>query len=317
MEESSQSNGIWKVLVGILVVVSGILGYLLFDAKSANKNQVQVINQKVEELASARVRLDSISSQLDAKIAQIKVLGGNVESLEAAKRQLEADKVQLKQVNAFSKKQYDVKITDFVALLAAKDAELIQLKRENGELVAKNKDLFSQNSTLSTENVGLQTAKQNLTDSVDNYYRRNRELTAKVTRASALQAQFVQAIAVSDKNKERDGGVYRASKVDKIKVIFQLQPNPIAKQDTKIIYMRVYDPDGSVLYDSGVGSGNFDLFGKETTYTAKKDIQFQNNGQGVEIIYGRGSAIQYREGHYKIELFSEGFKIGDGSFDVK
>lgn len=317
MEESTQNNGIWKVAVGVLAVISGILGYLLFDANSKNKNQEQVINQKVEELASARVRLDSIGSQLDAKIAQIKVLGGNIESLEAAKKQLEADKLQLKKVNAFSKKQYDVKIADFVTLLAAKDAELVQLKRENVELVAKNKDLFSQNSTLTNENMGLKSEKQNLTDSVDNYYRRNRELTAKVTRASALQAQFVQAIALSDKGKERDGGVYRASKVDKIKVIFQLQPNPIAKQDTKTIYMRVFDPDGAVLYDSGVGSGNFDMFGKESTYTVKKDIQFQNNGQGVEIIYGRGSAIQYREGHYKIELFSEGFKIGEGSFDIK
>ena len=317
MEESTQSNGIWKVLVAVLAITSGILGYLLMDSKTAIKNQTEVINQKVEELASARVRLDSIGSQLDAKIAQIKVLGGNVESLEAAKRQLESDKIALKKVNSFSKQQYDVKIADFVTLLAAKDAELGQLKKENVVLVAKNKDLFSQNGTLTNENMGLKVSKQNLADSVDDAYRRNRELTAKVTRASALQAQFVQALALSDKGKERDGGVYRASKVDKIKVIFQLQPNPIAKQDVKTIFMRVMDPDGAVLYDSAVGSGNFDMFGKESTYTAKTDVQFVNTGQGVEIIYGRGSAIQYREGHYKIELYSEGFKIGDGNFDIK
>ena len=317
MEESTQRNGIWKAGVAVLAVLVGILGYLLNDAKSINKNKDQVINQKVEELASARVRLDSVGSQLDAKIAQIKALGGNIESLEAAKKQLESDKVQLRKVNSFSKQQYDVKIADFVTLLAAKDAELVQLKRENTTLVAKNKDLFTQNSTLTSENMGLKTDKQSLADSVDNAYRRNRELTAKVTRASALQAQFVQAMALSDKNKERDGGVYRASKVDKMKVIFQLQPNPIAKQDIKIIFMRVLDPDGAILYDSAVGSGNFDLFGKESTYTVKKDVQFQNNGQGVEIIYGRGTAIQYREGHYKIELYAEGFKIGEGSFDIK
>ncbi len=317
MEESTQNNGIWKVLVAVLAITSGILGYLLYNSKTAIKNQTEVINQKVEELASARVRLDSIGSQLDAKIAQIKVLGGNVESLEAAKKQLESDKIQLKKVSSFSKQKYDVKIADFVTLLAAKDAELGQLKKENVELVAKNKDLFSQNGTLTNENMGLKTSKQQLADSVDDAYRRNRELIAKVTRASALQAQFVQALALSDKNKERDGGVYRASKVDKIKVVFQLQANPIAKQDVKTIFMRVLDPDGAVLYDSGVGSGNFDMFGKESTYTAKTDVQFVNTGQGVEIIYGRGSAIQYREGHYKIELYAEGFKIGEGSFDIK
>ena len=167
MEESTQSNGIWKVLVAVLAITSGILGYLLFDSKTAIKNQTEVINQKVEELASARVRLDSIGSQLDAKIAQIKVLGGNVESLEAAKRQLESDKVQLKKVNSFSKQKYDVKIADFVTLLAAKDAELGQLKKENVALVAKNKDLFSQNGTLTNENMGLKVSKQNLADSVE------------------------------------------------------------------------------------------------------------------------------------------------------
>jgi hypothetical protein len=317
MEETRQTNGIWKAGTALLALVAGILGYLLFNANTIKQNQEQVINQKVDELASTRIRLDSIGSQLDAKIAEIKSLGGQVEELEAAKAQLEADKNQLKKVNSYSKKGYETKIGDYVTLLAAKDAEIVQLKRENGILVEQNKDLYSKNTTLSTENTTLKTVKQGLTDSVDNYYRRNRELTAKVTRASALQAQFVQAIAISDRNKERDGGLYRASKVDKVKIIFQLQPNPIAKQDTKTIYARVLDPDGAVLYDSNVGSGNFDLFGKESTYTVKKDVHFQNNGQGVEIIYGRGAGIQYRAGRYGIELYAEGFKIGEGNFDIK
>jgi hypothetical protein len=75
MEETTQSNGIWKVLVAVLAITSGILGYLLFDSKSKVKAQDEVINQKVEELASARVRLDSIGSQLDAKIAQCRIVG--------------------------------------------------------------------------------------------------------------------------------------------------------------------------------------------------------------------------------------------------
>ena len=55
MEESTQKNAIWKVLVAILAVVAGLLGYMLNDAKTKNKDQDQIINQKVEELASARV----------------------------------------------------------------------------------------------------------------------------------------------------------------------------------------------------------------------------------------------------------------------
>ncbi|WP_044173348.1 hypothetical protein [Flectobacillus major] len=317
MEGTQQNSGLWKAGTAFFAILAGFLGYLLFEAKGVKQQQDDIIHKRVAELSSARISLDSIGSQLDAKIAEIKSLGGRVEELEAAKKQLEADVEELVSTSALSKQQYDSKIADYVSLLNTKDAELNRLKKENGVLVEKNKTLVSQNTNLSSENIDLKTQKQNLSDSVDNVSRRNRELTAKVTRASALQAQFVQALAISDRGKERDGGVYRASKVDKIKVIFSLLPNAIAKQDNKTIYLRVLDPDGAVLYDTGVGSGTFDLFGKEANYTAKKEIFFQNNGQGVEIIYNRGNAIQYRSGHYKIELFAEGFAIGNGSFDIK
>lgn len=314
---NSSTNGIWKASTAVFALITGLLGYLLFDSKTKNESQEVQINQRVEELSTTRTSLDSISSQLDAKISEIQSLGGKVEELEAAKVQLLQDFAQLKKTNGFSKKAFDAKIAEYVNLLAAKDVELEQLKKENGILTEKNQTLTKENSTLNTQNKTLSSEKAGLADSVDNYNRRNRILAAQVTRASALHAQFVQALAISDRGKERDGGVYRASKLDKIKVVFQLSPNNIAKQDSKLIYLRLLDPDGATISDGALGSGTFTMFGKETTYTTKKEIQFTNTGQGVEMIYGRGGNIEYRAGHYAIELYSEGFKIGEGSFEVK
>jgi FtsZ-binding cell division protein ZapB len=314
---NSSTNGIWKASTAVFALITGLLGYLLFDSKTKNESQEVQINQRVEELSTTRTSLDSISSQLDAKITEIQSLGGKVEELEAAKAQLLQDFAQLKKTNGFSKKAFDAKIAEYVNLLAAKDVELEQLKKENGILTEKNQTLTKENSTLNTQNKTLSSEKAGLADSVDNYNRRNRILVAQVTRASALHAQFVQALAISDRGKERDGGVYRASKMDKIKVVFQLSPNNIAKQDSKLIYLRLLDPDGATISDGALGSGTFTMFGKETTYTTKKEIQFTNTGQGVEMIYGRGGNIEYRAGHYAIELYSEGFKIGEGSFEVK
>ncbi len=314
---NSSTNGIWKASTAVFALITGLLGYLLFDSKTKNESQEVQINQRVEELSTTRTSLDSISSQLDAKISEIQSLGGKVEELEAAKVQLLQDFAQLKKTNGFSKKAFDAKIAEYVNLLAAKDVELEQLKKENGILTEKNQTLTKENSSLNTQNKTLSSEKAGLADSVDNYNRRNRILAAQVTRASALHAQFVQALAISDRGKERDGGVYRASKLDKIKVVFQLSPNNIAKQDSKLIYLRLLDPDGATISDGALGSGTFTMFGKETTYTTKKEIQFTNTGQGVEMIYGRGGNIEYRAGHYAIELYSEGFKIGEGSFEVK
>lgn len=317
MEETRQRSGIWKGVTVFLTIIVGILAYLLFKANDFKKDQEEVIHKKVLALSSTSIRLDSIGIQLDAKIAQIKSLGGRVEELEGVKKQLETDRMLLRKANTLLMSQYDNKIREYVNILVTKDAEIVKLKKENSKLLDKNKNLTTENTSLTSANSILRTIKQGLSDSLDVYSKRNQELSAQVSLASALHAQSVKAIAISRKNKERESGVYRVSKVDKIKIVFQLQPNLIAKQDTKSVFVRVLDPDGAVMFDTNAGSGNFELAGKETTYTVKKDILYQNNGQAVEMIYARGGATKYRIGHYTVEVFCEGYKIGSGSFDVK
>ncbi len=317
MEETTKGSSIWKVVTGFLAIIVGILAYLLFDANNFKKNQDVIIHQKAKELSATSIRLDSIGIQLDAKIAQIKSLGGKVEDLEATKKQLENDRMLLRKANSVSVAHFESKIKDYVSLLAKKDTEIGKFKKENSKLAEKNRSLSGENALLFTENITLRIEKQGLSDSLEAYTKRNQALTAKVSLASALQAQSVKVIAISRKNKERDSGVYRVSKVDKIKIVFQLQPNLIAKQDVKSIYVRVLDPDGAVLYDSNAGSGNFELAGKQTSYTVKKDILYQNNGQGVELVYARGGMAKYRVGHYMTEVYCEGYKIGGGSFEIK
>jgi uncharacterized protein (UPF0335 family) len=275
MDVNKSNNSLWKAGTGAFAILSAILGYLLFEAKGISKDQNLIIDQRVAEISSARMSLDSIGMQMDAKIAEIKSLGGRVEELEAAKKQLEADVAGLKSAGELSKQQYDGKIAEYISLLNNKDAELNRLRKENGILAEKNRTLTSENTDLSTENVSLKGIKKSLSDSVENVSRKNSELSAKVSRASALQAQEVQVLAISDRGKERDGGTYRASKVSKIKVAFSLMPNPIAKQDEKAIYLRVLDPDGAVLFDTAAGSGSFNIFGKETNLQLKSQSSFK------------------------------------------
>ena len=63
------------------------------------------------------------------------------------------------------------------------------------------------------------------------------------------------------------------------------------------------------------GEGTFDYQHKEMIYTIKKQITYQGNGQMVDIIYKRGTP--FKKGKHLIELYSEGFKIGEGTFEVR
>ena len=92
-------------------------------------------------------------------------------------------------------------------------------------------------------------------------------------------------------------------------------PNPLTKKENKTIYMRMIDPTGNVVSDMATGSGAFSFGGKETIYTAKQTILYSNSGQTIEYIYNRGA--NYEKGAYKIELYADGFRIGQTSFNIK
>ncbi|TAG66333.1 MAG: hypothetical protein EAZ26_09775, partial [Runella slithyformis] len=153
-------------------------------------------------------------------------------------------------------------------------------------------------------------------DSVVSLSARNRELSEKVTIASALKAENVTANAISSRGKERDGGTYKAKRIDKIKIDFNLAPNPISKNGSREVYLRMLDPEGAVIADMATGSGTFVSGGRETVYTAKQTIDYSNDGTPATFIYSRGG-IPLKKGEHSIELHCDGFRIGTGVFKVK
>jgi hypothetical protein len=321
-QNNNNGSGILKAALAVAMLFIGFLGYLLYDSKKTNTNQEQVISQKVEQLATTKSRLDSVSVQLDAKIAEIKSLGGRVDELVAAKEQLEKDRKSLKNAKFFNQKQFDAKINEYVALLSEKDGVIAQLKSENENLTAqtitlgKEKEvLVQEKQVFIEENTGLKGEKEKLTQTVADYTTKNEELTKKVRTGAQLKATNLQVFAVTSKGKIKDGGKYRAKRVDQLKLAFTLPSNAITEQENKEIMVRILDTDGAVITDSATGSSVFNYDGKEMGFTTKGTVAFTNNDQNVEMLYARGTA--YRPGTYNVELYSEGFKIGQGSFTIK
>jgi prefoldin subunit 5 len=316
MEETNNgSNTIMKAGLILALAIAAIFGYLYFNEKQENSQNNVSITEKTNELLRTNTKLDSISAQLDAKIAEITALGGQVEELEALKAQLQKDKKALMSSKSFDAKEYQNKIKSYEALLLEKDGEIARLKEENAVLNNQNQVLNSENTGLKNTNSDLRTAKEALADSVYKTTVQNRELSEKVTLASALRPMNYAVAAINSRGKERDGEEFKARRVDRVKVSFKLAENPLTKKENKTVYMRMIDPMGNVISDMATGSGAFNFGGKETVYTAKQTILYSNSGQTVEYIYNRGS--NYEKGNYKIELYADGFRIGQTSFTIK
>jgi hypothetical protein len=302
MERKSNTG----LVVGLILmtILAAVFGYLYYKEHNITQKQETDLEARVKELASSEIKLDSISKQLDARILEVQGLGGDIAELQKVKASLESDRVALRKGNASMGR----KIKEYEEFLTKKDTEIAQLREENQQLI-------SQNEGLTQEKNELQTSRQAVRDSLSGVVAQKTELESKVTMAAALRARNVKVYAVSSKGKIREGENVKSKRVDKVRVDFILEKNPLTMTDDKTIYMRIIDPSGATISDTKTGSGVFQYNGQEQGYTISKDVTYTNNNQDVSILYDRDAP--FTSGKYTIELYSEGFSIGEGSFSVK
>ena len=322
--QNSGSSNALKAGLAVMTLLAAGLGYMLFQSKDTVANQQEVISTKVMELAQTRTKLDSISRELDSQIAEVQKLGGDVTELQKAKVELEQDKKDIQSKSASQvaniSSKYEGKIRNYEALLASKETELVKLREENGVLANENQSLKSQTESLKGENQGIAQnaakSKEEAARQVEEEAAKNKVLSEKVAKAAALRTEFVKVIGINERGKESEEKKYRAKKLSKIKVVFQLAKNDLTEKERKTVFIRVLDPDGSTIFDASTGSGNFTFNGQELAYTTRGDLNYDNENLYIEMVYNRGGTA-YREGQYKVELYAEGFKIGEGGFEVK
>ncbi|SDF18486.1 hypothetical protein SAMN04487996_109154 [Dyadobacter soli] len=302
MERKSNTG----LVVGLILmtILAAVFGYLYYKEHNITQKQETDLTARVQELASSEIKLDSISKQLDARILEVQNLGGDVAELQKVKASLENDRAALRKGNA----NMGRKIKEYEEFLTKKDTEIAQLREENQQLI-------SQNEGLTQEKTELQTSRQAVRDSLTGVQAQNTELESKVTMAAALRARNVKVYAVSSKGKVREGENVKSKRVDKVRVDFILEKNPLTAADDKTVYLRIIDPSGATISDTKTGSGVFQYNGQEQGYTISKDITYSNNNQDVSIMYDRDAP--FTSGKYTIELYAEGFSIGEGSFSVK
>ncbi len=283
------------IIVALAVLLAGAVTYLLV--------RENYIKERNAELMVAYTRLDSISNQLDQKIQEIEMLGGDIEELTLVRDSLIQDKEQLMQSKVRTDKQMRrlrSRVEGYKELLVLKDVEIEKLKKVNEELVSENKELKTEKNVLSQN---LRQAKQT-----------QEKLSKKVAIASRLVAENIDIVAVNSRGKEKKGE-FRARQIEKLKVTFNIAKNDVAPVEGKDIFMRIIDANDNVLFDVARGSGTFVLDGKETFYTAKQEILFDNTEQQVTFVYDKGS--EYLPGLYIMEIYTDGYLMGKKSFKVK
>ncbi|MGF6927912.1 hypothetical protein QFZ48_003412 [Chitinophaga sp. W2I13] len=93
--------------------------------------------------------------------------------------------------------------------------------------------------------------------------------------------------------------------------------NRIAPTGDKEIFVAITAPDGAPLAVEALGSGRFTLEdGTEKLYTAKKTVAY-TTGQKQTVSMDWKQNSDFKVGDYAVEIYHNGFKIGQGKVTLK
>ena len=299
-EETKKPNNrtaIIIALLSIIVIIQSIKIYLDYQDKAEVNQQLATTE---EDLATTMQQLKDIQIELDQKIIDLEKLGGDITELEKAKAEVDAELKRTRSRTSRNIKELKDRVDGYEQLLKLKDEELEKLK-------SLNKELYS-------ENRNLKTTQNQLSDSINRLAKNKDELANKVAIASQLKAENVSVVSVNSRGKERTSP-FRSKQLETLKVDFNIAENKVAPVEGKKIMIKVTDENGQVIFDVAKGSGTFMLDGKEEFYTVAQEILFDNTRQQLSFIYEKGS--EYASGTYTIDIYTDGYKMGQVSFTVK
>jgi peptidoglycan hydrolase CwlO-like protein len=298
-----------NLVIGLLAAgFLGTWGYLLWN----NNKQEQVQTQQQAQISKvsdekgqlqknfddALVRLDSLTgtnnkltSQLNEGNSQIAKLKGNIRGLLNKQHLTEAEK--------------------------KKAEELIkELNDKIGNLEQQVAQLTQDNQQLTTEKTQLTQDKEKLTNDLTTTAAAKQDLEKKVDVASTLNASNISITPMHEKSDGKDKETTTARKVNKLVIGFDVS-NRIAQTGQTDVYVCITGPDGKPISVPALGSGNFtSREDGDKIYTAKVPVDFEaGKSKSVQFAWKQNSTFQ--KGNYKIEIYHNGFKIGEGTRELK
>ena len=304
----SPNRGNRNLLIGILAAaLLGTWGYLLYD-KNKSGETLQVAQTQSENMTiqrdSLKILYDDAEMRLDSITGANNNLQGDKTTLQ---KQIDANKAEIKRIlndknaTAADLKRARTMITDLNNQIASLEAEVSRLTGENQELNANNSQLTSEKQVL----------EQNLqTSSLE-----KEALAQTVDVGSTFSASNIQITPVNEKKSGKEKTTSSAKRVDKLVVSFDVE-NRIAKSGPADMYIMVTAPDGKVISDPSLGSATLTTRADgDKAFTTKVPVEYEQ---------GTRKAVQFpirqqdfQRGDYKIEIYHNGFKIGEGIRTLK
>ncbi len=306
---SNKNKNLKNILLGVMVAaLLGTWAYIIFD-----KNQTQEIETKQDEIiATTSSQKDELQRELqDATMRydMLKTDNSRMDSTITAKDKDIAEKRE--RISAILKKEKATQseLSEARRLIASLNSDIDVYKSQVEVLKGQNTRLVAEKSVVTQE-------RNRALRNYDSSTMVIKEKDGLLDVGSTLRATNFDIEGINEK-KSKEVTTTTAKRVDKLRITFDLAENMIANSGPKDIYVCITDPEGNPIAVQALGSGVFTTReGASKPYTKKLNIDYtQNKRKTVTFDWNPNS--DFKKGDYKIEVFNNGFKVGEAYKPLK
>jgi len=298
---------IYALLIGALILT---WVYIIIDK---NKTATIITQDKIQYVTISSAK-DSLQLAFNDATAKADSLTGNNIQLQGALAQKNSEILKLRS-----------NISNILKKKNATDAELREAKAMIAELNGKIDGLFAEVALLKGENQQLNSANQQLTTEKNQLTNEKGELQTNLSKtqaekanvediASTLHASNINITAVKVKSNGTEKETSSAKRADQFIISCSIDENRIAPSGKKILYVCVTNPDGT----ASATEGNFTTRdGSQKPFSNKVEVAYEQGKILPVSFHWKPATDKFQSGEYKIEIYNNGFKIGEGKRSLK
>lgn len=301
----NNNSNLRNILIGgLIAALLGTWGYIIWDKSKTKEEKEQLTTQVVaadssknelqRELNDAAMRLDMLKTTNSRADSLLKTKDNDIQALRTRVQTI------LNKQNATASELAEARrlINTLKGNIENYTAEIEKLQGQNIQLTEEKRIVTQERNTIRKNFDSATTVIKEKEDIID--------------LGSTLHASNFSIVGLKEKSNGKEKETTTAKRVDKLRISFDLDENRITSSGSKDIFVSITAPDGTPIAVEALGSGKFvTREGIERMFTKRVQIDYkQGEKQQVNVEWKADN--KYQTGNYHIEIYNNGFKIGEG-----
>lgn len=277
-------------IIGLLsAIILGLSGYLLYDSLNTEMSEAEIQTQFADLKADyqyIKEDLEFAVKDLNFNNKEIVSQKQKIEKLVSKNNLTQEELLEAKKIMSTLSKTILKNFKEKVIILEDEKLKLLNEKDKIVIEVTKLKDKV---------------------EDLDSRIFKEKKISEKkdqlITYASKLTLSNFKLSSFKVRNSGKEVETDKASRIDRIKVSFDVNENILAPSGAKIIYMVIKKPSGETVTFTNKPSGIFMLGNKKVIYSDKIDFNYENGKeQSLEFVWDNE---EFTRGDYMMEVYEK------------